>query len=394
MFSVPFDHKMFFKTLYMDAKTSVGPEYDTHSLYGFFETVQTHKSLVDITKKRPFIITRSSFPGTGRMAGKWTGDNQSSWSDLFYSISGILSMNIFGIPFSGADICGFEKEATEELCVRWHQLGSFYPFARNHNAIKMRDQEPYTFGPLLIETTRDALMNRYSILPYFYSLFYDVHLHGGTVIKSLPFEFHKDTLNIIDHLDRQFLVGSALLISPVLDQGATSVSVYFPNTTWYDYWTGIRLARNGWQTIPAPIKTIPVHIRGGHIVPRQEPALTTTATRDNPFFLNVALHEGKAEGELYVDDGESLDSVTAKKYTHIKYVANNGVLRGQIAHNGFDVINNKLHKISVYGVPNVCYVKVNGRDVTTFRFDRQHQVLNIHSLEISMASPFSVEYRC
>jgi alpha-glucosidase (family GH31 glycosyl hydrolase) len=78
--------------------TSIGPQYNTHALYGYLETISTYKALVAVTKKRPFIITRSSFPGTGTMAGKWSGDNFSTWDDLFNSISSILTFNIFGIP--------------------------------------------------------------------------------------------------------------------------------------------------------------------------------------------------------------------------------------------------------------------------------------------------------
>ena len=77
---------------------------------------------------------------------------------------------------------------------------------------------------------RRALQMRYRLLPYLYSLFNDAHATGSTVARPLFFEFPTDAETYA--IDRQFMWGSALLISPVLDQGAVTVSAYLPRGVW------------------------------------------------------------------------------------------------------------------------------------------------------------------
>jgi alpha-glucosidase len=99
-------------------------EFDTHGLFGTME-VKTTFDWYKSKSTRPFILSRSSFAGLGKYGFKWLGDNDSTTQSMGLSVLGIMMMNIFGIPFSGSDICGFGGDTNAELCARWHVVGSF-----------------------------------------------------------------------------------------------------------------------------------------------------------------------------------------------------------------------------------------------------------------------------
>ncbi|MEQ2225097.1 hypothetical protein ILYODFUR_014017, partial [Ilyodon furcidens] len=129
------DEVMYSKTLCMDAKQAWGDHYDVHSLYGYSMVLATDKALKRVFgSNRTLMLTRSSFPGVGKYSGHWLGDNGANWNDIKWAIPGMLEFGLFGIPYIGADICGFFDDSSEELCRRWMQVGAFYPFSRNHNA--------------------------------------------------------------------------------------------------------------------------------------------------------------------------------------------------------------------------------------------------------------------
>jgi alpha-glucosidase (family GH31 glycosyl hydrolase) len=193
-------------------------------------------------------------------------------------------------------------------------VGAFYPFSRDHNDNQSPPQELYRW-PEVAAVARKVLSIRYSILPLYYTLFYKAHTPvtmttppAATVTRPLFFEFPSDVNTFGIHT--QFLIGPAIMISPVSTQGATTKNVYFPRARWFDWYNQSVAMEKGGEMVnlPAPLDHVLIHIRGGYIIPMQEPGMTTVASRKNPFSLLVALDEtGSASGDVYLDDGESLD---------------------------------------------------------------------------------------
>lgn len=98
-----------------------------------------------------------------------------------------MNSNMFGIPLSGSDICGYTGDTTPELCTRWTVIGAFYPFSRNSNNFYSLPQEPYQdmfkqeyeSGVTYTDIMRNGIQRKYAILRYLYSELMYVSKHGG-----------------------------------------------------------------------------------------------------------------------------------------------------------------------------------------------------------------------
>ncbi|XP_075403992.1 sucrase-isomaltase, intestinal [Tenrec ecaudatus] len=396
------DKLMYSKTICMDSIQHWGRQYDVHSLYGYSMAIAQEKAVQRVfPNKRSFILTRSTFAGSGKHAAHWLGDNTASWEQMEWSISGMLEFSLFGMPLVGADICGFVADTTEELCRRWMQLGAFYPFSRNHNAEGYVDQDPAFFGQdsLLVKSSRHYLTIRYTLLPFLYTLFYKAHLYGETVARPFLHEFYEDTNSWIE--DMQFLWGPALLITPVLKQGTETVSAYIPDATWYDYETG---AKRPWRkqriNMYLPADKIGLHIRGGYIIPIQQPAVTTTASRKNPLGLIIALDENnQAKGDFFWDDGETIDTIQKDNYILYTFSVSNNSLNITCNHSTYqEGTTLAFETIKILGLTdsvtqvNVAETNQSPAPHANFSYDASTQILQILGLKLSLGKSFKVEW--
>ncbi|XP_047550341.1 probable maltase-glucoamylase 2 [Lutra lutra] len=335
--------------------------YDVHSLYGWAQTRPTYEAVQEVTGQRGVVITRSTFPSSGRWGGHWLGDNTAVWDQLRKSIIGMMEFSLFGISYTGADICGFFGNAEYEMCVRWMQLGAFYPFSRNHNTIGTRRQDPVAWNSTFEMFSRKVLQTRYTLLPYLYTLMHKAHVEGSTVIRPLFHEFTND--NETWDIDRQFMLGPALLISPVLESNTFAIPAYFPKAHWYDYSTESGNVSTGeWKILDAPLDHINLHIRGGYILPWQEPAMNTQASRQKFMGLIVALDDnGKAEGQIFWDDGQSIDTYENGNYFLANFTAAQNLLQIQTIHNKYLNDSNplKVGYIKIWGTSSTSVIQVN-----------------------------------
>jgi mannosyl-oligosaccharide alpha-1,3-glucosidase len=128
----------------------------------------------------------------------------------------LLGKSVAGISNCGADVGGFEGNPTDELHVRWYQVGTLSPFFRGHSKKWTDRREPWLFKEKTKNLIKETIMLRYELLPYWYTEFYKNTLSGFPILRPLWFEF--PTLVEIFKEESQYLIGDSLLACPVLSE--------------------------------------------------------------------------------------------------------------------------------------------------------------------------------
>ncbi len=278
---------------------------EVHQLYGFSMARASYEGqLAARPNVRPFTITRSGWAGVQRYSMVWTGDNQAIWNSMPFDLACNLSMGLSGISFVGCDIGGFGLNPTSELYGRWFEWGVFQPFCRGHADCSSIDQEPWAFTSDVEEKVRGLLELRMSLLPYFYGNFVHSSLTGDPINRPLVYDYPADPHT--HFIGDQFLIGSDLLIAPIMEPGMGRRMAYLPAGEWWDWWTGERAQGGRHAIVEGPFGRPPLFVRGGAVIPMQRPMQHTGESVIEETVLDV-WPGSELAGFLCEDDGATRD---------------------------------------------------------------------------------------
>lgn len=229
------------QTLSLNATHTGGvTDYDVHSLYGHGMMMATSSALSVMSDNRPFILTKGSFSSTGMWASSVAhSHDKRSWDSLYYGLASTLRSQMFGMPHSGSDVCGYYAngdQLDEELCLRWYQMATFFPLARHSQDDEAPRTEPFNLkDPNIQAKVKKTMHDRMQYLRLLYTCLFQTSDSGGSCLDPVQFRYvvpdaKWNTPAGTRDFTSSYMVAGSLLVSPIMNalNGATTFQSYFP----------------------------------------------------------------------------------------------------------------------------------------------------------------------
>lgn len=314
-----------------DVQFEYGAHEKVHNIYGHFMAKATYEGLAkNDGGKRPFVLTRAAYAGSQKYCGGWTGDNHSIWAHIALSLEQVCNLSVSGLAMCGSDIGGFGSDTTPELLVRFYEAAVFVPFFRNHSAMGTRRQEPWQFDETTIDAVRKTVKLRYRFIPYIYDLAHECEKTGAPIVRPLVYEYPVD--KHVRNISDEYMLGSFVLVAPVIAPGKEAREVYLPDGDWYDYYTGEKYSGGRYILADAPLDKVPVFIKAGAIIPVADGEIRSTEdiTEDK---ISILTYPGKGSFVHYQDDNETF-TYRDGEYNAVEYTLDGDKLEKKVLHKG------------------------------------------------------------
>jgi alpha-D-xyloside xylohydrolase len=232
-----------------------------------FYTYLYNKAVFDLLesyhgKGNAVLFARSATAGCQKFPVHWGGDCVASFESMAEDLRGGLSFCLSGAAFWSHDIGGFAGKADPALYKRWIAFGLLSTHSRLHGSESYR--VPWIFDEESVTVMRHFVQLKNRLFPYLFSAGKDANEFGWPVMRAMMLEFPEDPACL--HLDRQYMLGSSLLVAPVFRPDNVA-EYYLPNGKWTHLLNGAVVEGGQWRKETVDFMTVPVFARENSILP-------------------------------------------------------------------------------------------------------------------------------
>lgn len=157
---------------------------------------------------------------------------------------------------------GFESDASPDVYKRWVAFGCLSSHSRLHGSTSYR--VPWLYDEESVDVLRHFIKLKCRLMPYLFQKAVEAQERGWPVLRALCFEFPGDPGCTM--LDRQYMLGEALLVAPVMDPDGR-VDYYLPEGCWTDFVSGVRKQGGRWLRERYDYLGLPLLARENAVIP-------------------------------------------------------------------------------------------------------------------------------
>ncbi|MFA5206159.1 MAG: TIM-barrel domain-containing protein, partial [Lentisphaeria bacterium] len=261
--------------------------------------------------RRGLSFSRWAGWGDHRHPIHFSGDAGATWEMLRFEVPFTAVSGNAGCFFWAHDAGGFHSPQRDpELYTRWVQFCALSASLRLHSCGDHLDRRPWLWGEPFTTAMHAAFRLRSQLLPYVYSSAWQCHRNSVPLLRPLYLEYPR--CEDAYRCPQEYLFGDHLLAAPVTAPGTgddrTAVqSVWIPEGTWVDWFTGRTTTGPCWLEVATPLARIPLWVRAGVPLPLQPytPRMTTEPLTCLVIRCTLPPADGECGSVLYEDDGQS-----------------------------------------------------------------------------------------
>ncbi len=208
------------------------------------------------------LFARAAHTTAQRFPVHWGGDCLSTFESMAEALRGGLSLGLCGFGFWSHDIGGFEGLPPPALYKRWVAFGLLSSHSRLHGSSSYR--VPWSYNDEACDVLRFFTKLKCRLMPYLFAAAVEAHQTGVPMLRAMLLEFPGDPA--CDGLERQYLLGGALLVAPVLTEDG-AVDYYLPDGRWTHLLTGEMQTGGRWHRARHDFLSLPLFVRPRSIIP-------------------------------------------------------------------------------------------------------------------------------